>query len=353
MRWLAVWNGLLHRGKRWIALGLVGLSVSLAIAACAPAGAANRVEMTLVSFAVTRAAYEEIIPQFEAMWKREHGQEVSFSRSYGASGSQTRAVMDGLEADIVALALALDTQKLEKQGLIEPGWEQDAPNGAIAYRSVPVLVTREGNPKGIQEWQDLGRGDVQIVTANPKTSGGARWNFLGLWGAITQTGGDDVAALDFATKVFRQAPVLPRDSREATDAFFKQEQGDVLINYENEVILAEQMKGQSFPYVVPDVNISIDCPVTIVDAYVDKHGTREVAEAFVQFLFTPEAQRAFAEVGFRPVDPAIATEFAEQYPKVSTLFSVEDLGGWDAVQEKFFSDGGVFDQIQSSLGQEK
>jgi sulfate/thiosulfate-binding protein len=346
--------------RRFVMFGLVGLSLAGAIASCTPSetnsaaesgGAVpGRVEITLVSYAVTQAAYEQIIPRFVEQWREEHNQEVIVNQSYGGSGTQTRAILDGLEADVVALALALDTQKLEEGGLIEPGWEQRAPNNAIVHSSVAVLVTRAGNPKDIQGWEDLIRDDVRVITANPKTSGGARWNFLAAWGAITEKGGTDGAAQDFTTALYKNVPVLPRDAREATDVFFTQGQGDVLINYENEVLLAKQ-KGEELPFVIPSPNISIDNPIAVVDAIVDKRGTREVAEAFVEFLFTPESQRAFASVGFRPVDPEIASEFADQYPAIDTLFTVADLGGWDAIQAKFFDDGAIFDDIQASLGQ--
>jgi sulfate transport system substrate-binding protein len=343
--------------KRFVSLFLVGVSLSVAIAACSggnantggsasPGGEKGDVELTLVSYAVTRAAYEKIIPEFTAKWKQEHNQNITFNQSYGGSGSQTRAVIDGLEADVVALALALDTQKIEKAGLIEPGWEKEAPNNSIVHKSVAALVTREGNPKGIKTWADLAKDGVSVITANPKTSGGARWNFLGLWGSVTRTGGDDAKALEFTTKVFKNAPVLPRDARESSDVFFKQGQGDVLINYENEVILAG-LNGEKLPYVIPDVNISIDNPVAVVDKNVDKHSAREVAEAFVDFLFTPVAQREFAKVGFRPVDPTVAEEVAKQYTKIKTLFTAQDLGGWDTIQTKFFEDGAIFDTIQS------
>jgi sulfate/thiosulfate transport system substrate-binding protein len=344
--------------KRPISLFLLGIGLTVAIASCSPSettegesasgeAASGPVELTLVSYAVTQAAYEQIIPLFNEQWQAEHnGQEVIFDQSYGGSGSQTRAVIDGLEADVVALALALDTKKIEEAGLIEPGWEEEAPNGSIVHSSVAALVTRDGNPKAVQGWQDLTKEDVAVVTANPKTSGGARWNFLALWGAITQTGGDDAAALEYVTQVYGNVPVLPKDAREATDVFFKQGQGDVLINYENEVLLA-RLNGEELPYVVPDVNISIDNPVTVVDTNVDKHGTREVAEAFVQFLFTPEAQREFAKVGFRPVEESVKAEVANDYPEIKTLFTVDDFGGWDEIQAKFFDDGAVFDQIQA------
>jgi sulfate/thiosulfate transport system substrate-binding protein len=342
--------------KSWLALFLVGLGLSTTIAACtgsnsgtAENASSSPVEITLVSFAVTQAAYEKIIPQFTAKWQQDHNQEVTFNQSYGGSGSQTRAVVDGLEADIVALSLALDTKKIESAGLIEAGWEKEAPNESIVTKSVAALVTREGNPKGVVDWADLAKDDVEVITANPKTSGGARWNFLGMWGSITQMGGDDAKALDYVTQVFAQAPILPRDAREATDAFFKQGQGDVLINYENEVLLAKQ-NGENLPFVVPSVNISIDNPIAIVDANVDKHGTREVAEAFVQYLFTPEAQEEFAKTGFRPVDSAVTTKYADQYPKVDKLFTIADFGGWDEIQTKFFDDGAAFDQIQANAG---
>ncbi|MBF2002721.1 MAG: sulfate ABC transporter substrate-binding protein [Synechococcales cyanobacterium M58_A2018_015] len=351
--------------NRFIAMFLVGLGLSATLAACnaalnsrtasdsaSPAQDAEAVTLTLVSYAVTQAAYEQIIPKFAAQWKAEHNQDVVFDQSYGGSGSQTRAVIDGLEADVVALALALDIQKIEQAGLIDPGWESQAPNSSIVHRSVAALVTREGNPKGIKGWADLAKNDIQVITANPKTSGGARWNFMALWGAITQTGGNDAKALEFTTQVFRNVPVLPKDARESTDVFFKQGQGDVLINYENEVLLARQ-KGKNLPYVVPtDVNISIDNPVAVVDANVEKHGTREVAEAFVNYLFTPEAQAEFAKVGFRPVDPSVAETYASQFPQVNKLFTVQDMGGWDKVQSEFFDDGATFDKILAEVGKQ-
>jgi sulfate/thiosulfate transport system substrate-binding protein len=347
--------------QKFIVLLLVGASLTMGIAACtggsttasSPAAggsaAKNPVELTLVSFAVTQAAYEKIVPLFTEKWKQEQNQEVTFNQSYGGSGSQTRAVIDGLEADVVALALALDTKKIEKANLIQPGWEKELPNDSIVTQSVAALVTREGNPKNIKGWADLTRNDVKVITANPKTSGGARWNFLALWGSVSQTGGDAAKAEAYTTSVFKNVPVLPKDAREATDVFFKQGQGDVLINYENEVLLAKQ-KGEALPFVIPDPNISIDNPVAVVDANVDKHGTREIAEAFVKFLFTPEAQREFAKVGFRSTDPAVAQEFTKDYPTIKKLFTVQDLGGWSKVQKDYFDDGAVFDKIQAQVG---
>lgn len=340
--------------KPWrqrLSLFIVGISASGVIAACGTTGdtARDSVDLTLVSYAVTQAAYEQIIPQFAEEWKAQHGQDVRIRQSYGGSGSQARAVIDGLEADIVALALALDTQAIQEAGLIEPGWENEAPNNAIIHRSVAAIITRPGNPKNIQDWQDLARDDIQTITANPKTSGGARWNFLVLWGAKTETGQTEAQALDFVQQVFRNVPVLPRNAREATEVFYRQGQGDALINYENEVLLAQQ-QGQTLPYVIPQTNISIDNPIAVVDATVDRRGTREVAEAFVQFLYTPQAQRAFAQAGFRPVDPTIEAEFSDRFIPITNLFTVEDLGGWNAVQNQFFADGAMFDEIQAQVG---
>jgi sulfate/thiosulfate transport system substrate-binding protein len=308
------------------------------------------VEITLVSFAVTKAAHAAVIPQFVKKWQAEHNQRVTFKQSYGGSGSQTRAVIDGLAADVVHLALASDVSTIEKAGLIQPGWEKAAPNQAIVSKSVAAIVTREGNPKQIKTWEDLAKDDVKWVTANPKTSGGARWNFLALWGAAIKSGKSEVQAQEFVTKAFSNVTVLAKDSRESTDIFFKQKQGDALINYENEAILAKQ-KGEKLVYTVPDLNISIDNPIAVVDKNVDKHGNREVVEAFVKFLYTPAAQQEFAKAGFRPVNETMSKDaaIASQFPPVKNLFTVGDLGGWNKVQTQFFESGGVFDRIQSSI----
>ncbi|PZO40552.1 MAG: sulfate ABC transporter substrate-binding protein [Pseudanabaena frigida] len=362
-------------GRRFVSFFLAGALISVTMAACTattdtkptaatspttggsptaqtkPAGEPKKdVELTLVSFAVTKQAHEAIIPKFIEKWQKEQNQKVTFKQSYGGSGSQTRAVIDGLEADVVHLALAGDTSKIEKAGLIDKGWEQEYPNESIVSKSVAALVTREGNPKGIKEWSDLEKDGVSLITADPKTSGVARWNFLALWNAAAKKGGSDAKAQESLVKVFKNVPILTKDAREATDAFFKQGQGDALINYENEIVLASQ-KGQKVSYTVPDVNISIDNPIAIVDKNVAKHGTKEVAEAFVKFLYTPEAQTEFAKLGFRPVDEAVAKEkqFVDLYPKVKELATVKDLGGWSEINKKFFADGAIFDQIQGQI----
>ncbi len=331
--------------RRISALVIVASLVGI-LSGCSPRNALD--EITLVSFSTSQPAYDAIIPKFVADWKAKTGRTAVVSRSFGPSGAQARAVADGLPADVVSLPLALDIQRIEKAGLIEKGWEKDWPNQSIVARSVPVIVTRDGNPKQVRQWADLGQQNLRIITTNPKSSGVARWTFLGLWGTTSRSGSSEAQTREYSRKVYGNVPVFSRDAREATDAFFRQGQGDVLINYEQEVLLAKQ-KGESLPYSIPSPNISIEIPVAIVDKNVAAHRTTLVATAFVTYLFGPEAQREFAKAGFRPMDPAIAKEFAPQYPEVPELFTIEDLGGWKQAQKTFFADKGVFDQIQSEL----
>ncbi|WP_445304790.1 MULTISPECIES: sulfate ABC transporter substrate-binding protein [unclassified Microcoleus] len=249
-----------------VGLGLSWLIPQPAISQAKP----KDVELTLVSFAVTKSAYDKIVPRFVAKWKRENNQNVTISQSYGGSGSQTRAVISGLEADVVHLALAFDTDRIQEAGLIKQGWEREVPNNGIVSKSVAALVMRNGNPKKIQGWADLAKPGIKVITANPKTSGVARWNFLALWGSVTRNGGNEQAARTFVSQVYKNVPVLPKDAREASDTFYKQNQGDVLINYENEILLAKT-QGEAEPFIIPQVNISIDNPVAVVDKYAAKH----------------------------------------------------------------------------------
>jgi sulfate/thiosulfate transport system substrate-binding protein len=354
----------------FLLFGLVGVSAGVIITSQSQFGRSHpkTIEITLASFAVTRAAYEHIIPKFVQKWKAENGGEViKFRRSYGGSGSQARAIIDGLDADVVHLALALDTNRIQKAGLIESGWQARTPNNGIVAKTVVAIAVRPGNPKNIKEWLDLSKPGIQLITANPKTSGVARWNFLGLWAVGVaranlqefvsgmfgnQIGasrpGIEVAAKKFVISIYKNVSILPRDAREATDAFLKQGQGDALLNYENEFILAAK-ENQEVTYIVPERNISIDTPVAVVDRNIDRHGTRKVSEAFVKYLFTPESQREFAKVGFRPVLPAIAKEYSKQFRPVKKLSTVDDFGGWEEVQQKFFADTAIFDQIRSKL----
>jgi sulfate/thiosulfate transport system substrate-binding protein len=336
--------------KRSIAGLLIGVGLSLAVVGCgkggnpqqAGSGQQKDVEITLVGYAVPKAAHDAIIKKFVAKWQQEHNQKVTFKQTYGGSGSQTRAVIDGLPADVVHLALGGDINKLAKAALVAADWEQKLPNKAIVARSVVSIVTRPGNPKQIKSFADLARPDVKWVTANPKTSGGARWNFLALWNSAVKSGGTEAKAMDLASAAFKNVVVQPKDAREATDAFLKQGQGDALLNYENETIFAKA-KGQALDYVVPDVNVSIDTPVAIVDKNVAKHGNREVVEAFVKYLFAPESQAEFVKLGYRPA----ATVADPRFPKLKNLGSIAEYGGWSSFQQKFFEAGGIYDQIQA------
>ncbi len=350
--------------KGFVSLFLIGAVLSVAVAACSggntpsttasstggasPASAAKQdIELTLVGYAVPKAAHDAIIPKFVEKWKAEKGQKVTFKQSYGGSGSQTRAVIDGLEADVVHLAIGADVNKLVKASLVNENWTK-LPNNGIVGETVAAIITREGNPKGIKTFADLTKEGVKWITADPKTSGGARWNYYALWNYAKKTGADDAKALEFVTKAFKNVAVLAKDARESTDAFAKQGQGDALVNYENEVILAKQ-KGEKLDFVVPEINISIDTPVAVVDKNVDKHGTREVAQAFVEYLFTPEAQREFAKVGFRPLgDLGKDKEFVDQFPAVKQLGKIDEYGGWKEAQ-KAFEDGGAFDQVRAQI----
>ncbi|WP_253188348.1 sulfate ABC transporter substrate-binding protein [Leptolyngbya sp. 'hensonii'] len=353
--------------RGFISLFLVGAALSVAIAACSPgsnttptatsptspgssaspvAEQKKDIELTLVAYAVPKAAHDAIIPRFAEQWKKDHGQTVTFKQSYGGSGSQTRAIIDGLEADVVHLAIGADVNKLVKAGFVSEEWTKRVPNNGIVGETVAAIITRDGNPKSIKTFNDLTRDDVKWVTADPKTSGGARWNYFALWNHAIKSGSDEAKAKEFVTKAYQNVAVLAKDARESTDAFVKQGQGDALVNYENEVILAQQ-KGEKVDYVIPEINLSIDTPTTVIDKYVDKHGTREVAEAFVKFLFTPEAQREFAKVGFRPLgDVAKEKEFVTQFPPVKQLGRIDEYGGWREAQ-KIFEDGGFFDEIRS------
>lgn len=308
-------------------------------------GGSGRTSLLLVSYAVTKTAYDRILPGFKADWKRKTGEDLEITTSYGGSASQTRAVIDGLEADVVTLALSDDVQKLQAAGLVQPGWEQEIPGNSIITRSVVALITREGNPKGLRRWSDLSRPGVSVVTANPKTSGGARWNVLALWGSVKSTGGSDAQAAAFLGSIVQQVPSLPRDAREASDAFLKRSQGDVLLNYENEAILARRSGNLEGDFVVPGRNISIEAPVAVVDRNVDRHGNRRAAEALAAYLQSEPAQQIFAEEGFRPVNATVWNRVKGRFAPVPELFTVESLGGWPQLNRTLFNRGGLWDQL--------
>ncbi|MEB3351008.1 MAG: sulfate ABC transporter substrate-binding protein [Cyanobacteriota bacterium] len=338
-------------GRRQAVLtGLVVLPLAAVLASSLPTPQVQAQQpvkpqtLTLVSYAVTKNAYDEITKRFAADWKQKTGQTVAFKGSYGGSGSQTRAVIDGLEADVVNLAMAADVNKIQQAGLIRPGWEKENPNNSVPINSTVVAFVRPGNPKKINGWKDLDNKNVDVVTANPKTSGGARWNFLALWGSITRTGGNEAQARSFITGVYKNADVLPKDAREATDFFIKRRQGDVLLNWETEAILARRKGEWTTPYKLFSPNVLTEQPATVVDKVVDKRGTRKVAEAFIKYLYTDTAQKIFVDNGFRPVTPAGKAYARGKFQELS-FFKVGDFGGWGAIDKTFFGKGGVWDQI--------
>ena len=333
-----------------VVASLVACASPLLLTGCGGSGgsgtsAGKGKELMLVSYAVTKSAYDRILPKFQAEWKAKTGEELTIKTSYGGSGSQTRAILDGLEADVATLALAGDILKLQKGGLIQPGWEKELPNDSIITHSVVALIPRPGNPKGVRDWKDLSKPGITVITANPKTSGGARWNFLGLWGSVSQTGGSEQQAADYVRSVYRNVSNLPKDAREATDTFLKRGQGDVLLNYENEALQARKQGELKQDFIVPAVNIQIEGPVAVVDRNVDRRGTRKAAEALAAYLSGEEAQRIFAEEGFRPVNPGVWGEVQSRFAPVQKLFRAADFGGWQAIDKTFFGKQGLWDKL--------
>jgi sulfate transport system substrate-binding protein len=337
-----------YSGKTFLGLFVLGVVLSTTVIACSGTNAAdqNDIKLNLVSFSVTKEAHDQIIPKFVEKWKKEHNQNVTFERSYGGSVAQADDIIAGKQkADVVHLAIPLDVVRIEQAGLINPGWQNRFPRRGVVSHSVAAVVTREGNPKNIQTWSDLAQEDVTVISANPRTSGIAIWQFLGLWGSVTQAGGEPQEAIDFVRRIYEKIPALAQDAREASILFFQKQQGDALVTYENEVILAGKNRPET-NYFVPTLNISIDNPVAVVDKNVDQHGTRRVAEAFIDFLYSEEAQQEFTKLGYRSVNPFVAQSAELQFPKIETLFNAQDLGGWPLIQEKFFADGAIFDQIK-------
>ncbi|MFT9398831.1 MAG: sulfate ABC transporter substrate-binding protein [Acetobacter sp.] len=300
-----------------------------------------------VSYDPTRELYAEINKAFAAAYSKDHaGSSVFVRTSNGGSGAQARSVLEGAPADIVTLGLAYDIDVLAQHGLLATDWQKRLPHNSTPYTSTIVFLVRKGNPKHIQDWSDLIRDDVKVVTPNPKTSGGARWNYLAAWGwALHQPGGSEDTARAYLKQLFKHVPVLDTGARGATNSFVQRGLGDVLLAWEDEALLATKDIGpDQFDIVVPKLTILAEPPVAVVDKNVAQHGTQAAAQAYVNFLFSPTGQRIGAKHYFRPVDPAIAVETASVFPKVET-FDVASLGGWAAVQKKHFADHGVFDQI--------
>jgi sulfate/thiosulfate transport system substrate-binding protein len=308
----------------------------------------NNLKLILGAYTSPREAYGELIPIFASQWEEKNGQEVTFEESYLGSGAQSRAIIEGFEADITALSLDGDVQKIADAGLITHDWHTLPHNGMVST-SIVAFAVRKGNPENIHDWADLARPGLEILTPDPKTSGGARWNILGLYGAALRgkvegvAANDEAAATDFLKSVLKNVTVFDKGARESITNF-EAGTGDVAITYENEVLIGQQA-GQDYELVIPTSTILIENPVSVVDEYVDKHGTRKAAEAFVQFLFTKQAQEVFAKHGLRSLDTEVAAATKDQYPAVKDLFTIGDqFNGWAEATPKYFGDDGIYTQ---------
>jgi sulfate/thiosulfate-binding protein len=322
------------------------LSIAVALAAATSWNVAAQTTLLNVSYDPTRELYQDFNAAFVKYWKAKSGQDVTIRQSHGGSGGQARAVIDGLEADVVTLALAYDVDAVAASGLIKPDWQKRLTKNSAPYTSTIVFLVRKGNPKGIKDWGDLTKPGVQIITPNPKTSGGARWNYLAAWGyALRQPGGNDAKAKEFVTALYKQVPVLDSGARGATNTFVQRGIGDVLLAWENEAYLSLDETPGKLEIVVPSVSILAEPSVAVVDKNVDRKGTRAVAEAYLQYLYSPEGQEIAAKRHYRPRDEKVAAKYASSFAKVK-LFTVDEVfGGWQNAQKTHFADKGLFDQI--------
>ena len=309
---------------------------------------AGTVTLLNVSYDPTRELYQDYNAAFAKYWKAKTGNDVQIQQSHGGSSKQARAVIDGLEADVVTLALAYDIDAIAQNAKLLPAnWQSRLPDNSSPYTSTIIFLVRKGNPKGIKDWDDLVRPGVSVITPNPKTSGGARWNYLGAWGyALKKSGGDESKAKDFVGKLYKNVPVLDSGARGSTTTFVERGIGDVLIAWENEVLLGAKDLGQDkFEIVVPSVSILCEPTVSVVDKVVDKKGTRAVAEEYLKYLYSPEGQEIAAKRYYRPRSEVIAKKYASQFPKMKLFTLAEIVGDWQKTQKTHFADGGVFDQV--------
>jgi len=298
-----------------------------------------------VSYDPTRELYREVNDAFAKQYRAEHGREVTIKQSHAASGSQARAVIDGLDADVVTLAVWPDVEAVARSGLVRPDWQNRYDNQSVPYHSVVVFVVRKGNPMGIKDWPDLVKGDVSIITPNPKTSGNGKYSFLAAWGAILADGGSEEDALKFVTEIYKRTPVLDTGARAATATFSQKGIGDVHLTFENEAHLEIDEAGGELEIVYPKTSIRVDPPIAIVDKNVDKKGTRHAAEAYLGFLYSPEGRAIIAKHHYRPWgDNPPPPAAGEAWPEIET-FTIDAVGGWPAATKKFFGEGGVFDAI--------
>ena len=332
--------------RRQFLKSAVAAAAAIAVGAGSIAAAAPQTLLN-VSYDPTRELYVAINAAFAKYWASKGGGQVAVRQSHGGSGKQARSVIDGLQADVVTLALAYDIDAIAKRGKLIPGnWQTRLPNNSAPYYSTIVFLVRKGNPKKIKDWDDLVRPDVKVITPNPKTSGGARWNYLAAYGYAQRKYGGDAAARAYLTKLFRNVPVLDSGARGSTTTFVQRGQGDVLLAWENEAFLAVNKVGRGqVEVVVPSLSILAEPPVALVDGNVDKHGTRKVAQAYLNFLYTPQAQEIIAANYYRPRNPQVAAKYASRFPRVQLLTIDKNFGGWAKAQAQHFNDGGLFDQI--------
>ncbi len=329
-----------------LVLATFALSGSLLIPAHA-----KEIKLLNVSYDPTRELYQEYNTAFAKYWKDKTGDTVKIEQSHGGSGKQARAVIDGLEADVVTLALAYDVDAVvEKARLLPADWQKRLPNNSSPYTSTIVFLVRKGNPKGIKDWDDLVKPGIGIIPANPKTSGAARWTYLAAWGyALKKNGGDEAKAKDFVQKFYKNVPVLDTGARGATTTFVQRGIGDVLVGWENEAILSLKESAQGeFEIVVPSISILAEPPVAVVDKNAKRHGTADVAKAYLDYLYTPEGQEIAGKNFYRPRNPDVAAKFADKLPKLE-LFTIDAVfGGWQKAHKTHFADGGSYDQIQQA-----
>jgi sulfate/thiosulfate-binding protein len=334
--------------RYWIA---AATALSFALLGCsstpAPSGSAEPITLRNVSYDPTRELYQDYNAAFAKHWKSMGGGEVTVEMSHGGSGKQARSVIDGLKADVVTLGLAYDIDAIsEKAKLLPSNWQTRLPNDSTPYTSTIVFLVRKGNPKGIHDWPDLIKPGVSVITPNPKTSGGARWNFLAAWGAALKANdGNEEKAHQYVEALFRNVPVLDSGARGSTTTFVQHNLGDVLLAWENEGFLAlHEFGADKFEMIAPPVSVLAEPPVAVVDKVVDERGTRKVAEEYLKYLYSSEGQEIAAKRFYRPRDPQIAAKYAKVFPKID-LFTITLFGGWRKAQKKFFADNGIFDQI--------
>jgi len=312
--------------------------------------ATAEVKLLNVSYDPTRELYQEFNAAFAKHWKEKTGETIMINQSHGGSGKQARSVIDGLDADVVTLALAYDIDMIAASGLLPKSWQSRLPDNSCPYTSTIVFLVRKGNPKDIKDWDDLAKPGVSVITPNPKTSGGARWNYLAAWGyALRKPGGDEAKARDLVTRIFKNVPILDTGARGSTITFVERGIGDVLIAWENEALLAmRELQAGKFEIVVPSVSILAEPPVAVVDKVAGRHGTKSLAQAYLEYLYTPEGQEIAARHHYRPRLASVAARYADKFPKMN-LFTIDEVfGGWEKAQKIHFSDNGIFDQIFQS-----